>query len=142
MAPLLVQVVVTLVARLRLPWHDATRVGLAVMFMFTASAHFTNMKRDLAAMIPPPLTGALWLISITGVLEFAGAVGLLVPKVTRLAAWCLIAMLGAMFPANVYAAIHGVTLRGQPATALWLRTPLQVFWIAALWWSAIGSASV
>ena len=138
MAPLIVEIVVTLAARLRLPWHDAVRVGLAVMFVFTATAHFTSMKRDLAAMIPPPLTGALWLIYITGVFELAGAAGLLVPAVTRFAAWSLIAMLVALFPANAYAALNGVTLRGRPATALWLRTPLQLFWIAALWWSSIG----
>ena len=43
----------------------------------------------------------------------------------------------AFFPANVYAALSGVTLRGQPATALWLRTLMQIIWIAALWWSTI-----
>jgi uncharacterized membrane protein len=46
-------------------------------------------------------------------------------------------LLIALFPANVYAALNGVTLRGQPATAIWLRTPMQIIWIAALWWSTI-----
>ena len=139
MAPLLVQLIVTMIARVRLPWRDAARVGLALMFMFTAGSHFSTMKTDLAAMIPPPLTGAVWVIYITGVLELAGASGLLVPKIKRLAALCLIVMLLAMFPANVFAAVNGVTLRGQPATALWLRTPLQAFWIAMLGWSASRS---
>ena len=109
------------------------------MFMFTGASHFSSMKTDLAAMVPPPLTGALWVIYITGVLELAGAAGLLVPGINRLAALCLVVMLLAMFPANVFAAVNGVTLRGQPATALWLRTPLQAFWIAMLWWSASRS---
>ena len=117
---------------------DAVRVGLAIMFLFTSTAHFSSMKRDLAAMMPPPLTGAMWLIYLTGVFEIAGAIGLLVPRLIRPAAWALIAMLVAMFPANVYAALKGVTLRGRPATALWLRTPLQAFWIAALWWSSVA----
>ena len=137
MIPLLVEIAATLVARVWLPWPDAVRVGLAIMFLFTATAHFNSMKHDLAAMIPPPLTGAMWLIYLTGVLEVAGAVGLLIPRFVLPAAWALIAMLVAMFPANVRAALKGVTLRGRPATALWLRTPLQAFWIAALWWSSI-----
>src|SRR5437773_7383696 len=135
--PLLVEIAATLVARMWLPWPDAVRVGLAIMFMFTAASHFSSMKTDMAAMIPPPLTGALWLILLTGVLEFAGAIGLLLPRFIRPAAWSLIVMLVALFPANVYAALKGVTLRVRPATALWLRTPLQAFWIAALWWSSI-----
>jgi len=73
---------------------------------------------------------------VTGVFELAGAVGLLLPAVRRLAAWCLIALLVAMFPANVYAALRNITLRGRAATPLLVRTPLQIFWIAALWWSA------
>jgi len=136
--PLLVEIAATLVARVWLAWPDAVRVGLAIMFLFTSTAHFSSMKRDLAAMMPPPLTGAIWLIYLTGVFEIAGAIGLLVPRLIRPAAWALIAMLVAMFPANVYAALKGVTLRGRPATALWLRTPLQAFWIAALWWSSVA----
>ena len=118
-----------------MPWKDAARIGLAVMFMFTSASHFSNLKHDLAAMIPPPLTGAMWLIYVTGVLEFAGAVGLLTKRFRIAAAWALIALLVAMFPANVYAAIGGVTLGGKPATDLLFRTPLQLFWIAVLWWS-------
>jgi hypothetical protein len=72
-APLIVQAVATLVARVFLPWLDAVRASLVVMFLFTASAHFTRLRHDLAAMIPPPFTGAMWLIYLTGVLELAGA---------------------------------------------------------------------
>jgi uncharacterized membrane protein len=50
------------------------------MFLFTAASHFSSLKYDLAAMIPPPLTGALWMISLTGVLEALGAIGLLLPR--------------------------------------------------------------
>jgi uncharacterized membrane protein len=138
MAPLIVQIVATLLIRIKLPWRDAARVGLAVMFLFTASAHFAPMKEDLAAMIPPPFTGALWIIYVTGVLEAAGAVGLLVPRFRRPAAICLALLLIALFPANVYAALNGVTLRGASASSLWWRFPLQLFWLAVLWWSAIA----
>ena len=138
MAPLIVQLAVTAIARWFMPWKEAVRIGLAVMFMFTAGSHFSSLKYDLAAMIPPPLTGALWVIYVTGVLEFAGAVGLVTRPLRQPAAWGLIALLIGLFPANVYAAISGVALGGNPPTALILRAPLQAFWIAMLWWSATG----
>jgi uncharacterized membrane protein len=137
MAPLIVQILVTLVARIRFAWRDALRIGIAMMFFFTAAAHFASMKTQLAAMIPPPLTGALWVIYVTGVLEAAGAAGLLLKRTRRLAGIGLALLLIGMFPANVYAALAGVPLRGAAASALWWRAPLQMFWLAVLWWSAI-----
>jgi uncharacterized membrane protein len=136
MAPLIVQIVATLLARLRVPWRDAARLGLAVMFLFTAASHFSALKYDLAAMIPPPLSGALWVIYVTGVLEAAGAIGLLTRRWRIAAAWGLLALLVGMFPANVYAALTGVMLGGNPPSALWYRAPLQIFWIAVLAWSS------
>jgi uncharacterized membrane protein len=139
MAPLFVQIVSTLLARCFVGWKDAARTGLAVMFLFTAGSHFTSLKYDLAAMIPPPFTGALWVIHLSGLLEMAGAIGLLTTRLQRPAAWGLIALLVALFPANVYAALAGVTLGGAAATSLWLRTPLQLFWIAVLWKTSLAA---
>jgi uncharacterized membrane protein len=138
MAPLIVQIVSTLLARWFVAWRDAARIGLAVMFLFTGGSHFSSLKYDFAAMIPPPLTGALWLIYATGLLEIAGAIGLLTPKLRRPAAWGLAALLVALFPANVYAAFTGVTLGGAAATSLWLRAPLQLLWIAMLWKTSLA----
>src|SRR5688572_21691814 len=137
MAPLIVQIVATLLARARYRWPDAVRIGLAAMFMLTAASHFSPLKHDMAAMVPPPLTGALWVIYVTGLLELAGALGLLLRRWRTWAAWGLIALLVAMLPANIYAALNGVTLRGNPPSALWWRVPLQVLWIAMLWWAAL-----
>jgi hypothetical protein len=39
-----------------------------------------------------------------------------------------------MFCANVNAALHNVTLLGKPPTPLWLRTPMQIMFIALIWW--------
>jgi len=47
-----------------------------------------------------------------------------------------------LFPANIYAALGGVTLGGQPVTPLWIRGPLQLFWIVTLLWVARPSASL
>jgi uncharacterized membrane protein len=87
-------------------------------------------------MIPPPFTGALWLIYVTGLIEIAGAVGLLTRRFRRAAAWGVIALFVALFPPNVYAALAGVSLNSAAPTPLLIRTPLQLFWIAVTWWSA------
>jgi len=116
-------------------WHDSARCALAVMFAFTATAHFNKMKHDLAQMIPSYFPARLLLVYLTGIFELLGAAGLLVSKVKVLAGDCLIVLLTGMFLANVNAAKRGVTLRGKPATPLWLRTPMQVLFIALLWWS-------
>jgi uncharacterized membrane protein len=138
MTPLIVQVLATLLARIRFHWRDAARIGMAVLFLFTAVAHFTSIGHDMARMIPPPFTGAMWIVYLTGVLEALGAIGLLTKRFRRAAAICLIALLIAMFPANAYAAMTGVLLRGKPASALWWRTPLQLIWMATLWWSTVA----
>lgn len=116
-------------------WQDSARYALAVMFIFTATAHFNKMKHDLAQMIPPYFPRPLLLVYLTGVLELLGAAGLLLPEFRRLAGICLIALLVGMFTANINAARQGVTLRGKPPTPLWLRTPMQVLFVALLWWS-------
>jgi uncharacterized membrane protein len=116
-------------------WQDSARYALAVMFVFTATAHFNKMKHDLARMIPAYFPRPLLIVYMTGVLELFGAAGLMFPQFGRLAGICLIALLIAMFVANVNAAQKGVTLRGKPPTPLWLRTPMQGLFVALLWWS-------
>jgi uncharacterized membrane protein len=116
-------------------WQDSARYALVVMFVFTATAHFNNMKHDLARMIPAHFPHPLLIVYVTGFFELLGAVGLILPQFHRLAGICLIALLVGMFIANVNAAQRGVTVRGKPATPLWLRAPMQVLFIGLLWWS-------
>jgi uncharacterized membrane protein len=94
-------------------WQHSALYALAVMFVFTATAHFNKMKHDLAQMIPSSFPRPLLIVCITGVLELLGAEGLVLPQLRRLAGICLIALLVGMFIANVYAAQRGVTLRGK-----------------------------
>ena len=122
---------------MRITGRDAVRIGLAAMFLFTGANRFLGAGRAMAAMIPPPLTGAMWVIHGTGVLEIAGALGLLVIRSRRWAAWGLMALLVAMFPANVYSAVAGIPMGRYPPIPLWIRTPVQVLLIAGAWWSAI-----
>jgi uncharacterized membrane protein len=74
-------------------------------------------------------------VYITGVLELLGAAGLVLPEFRRLAGICLIALLIGMYIANINAAQKGITLRGKRPTPLWLRTPMQILFVALLWWS-------
>jgi len=113
-------------------WVPALRVGLALMFLLTGLAHFAPRRRaGLIAMVPPRLPRPDLLVTVTGVLELAGAAGLLLPATYRLAAAGLALLMLAMFPANVHAARHHVELAGKPATPLPLRTVLQVVFVVA-----------
>ncbi|MFZ0314155.1 MAG: DoxX family protein [Candidatus Korobacteraceae bacterium] len=115
-------------------WQSCARFALATMFLFTATAHFTSTRKDLIAMVPPAFPRPDLLVTITGILEAAGALGLLLAPTRPWAAWGLILLLLAMFPANVSAALRGVQLRGSAATPLWIRTPLQILFVAWAWW--------
>jgi uncharacterized membrane protein len=77
-------------------------------------------------------------IYFTGVCEILGAIGLLLPRARRLAGMALIVFFIAVLPANVHAARAGVTLRGEPATPLALRIPMQLLFIGLTWWSAVS----
>jgi uncharacterized membrane protein len=86
-------------------WPAAIAVGLALMFVMTGVAHFVpGMRRDMIAIVPPRLPKPALLVSVTGVLELLGAIGLLYPPTRVTAAACLFVLMLAMFPANVYAA--------------------------------------
>jgi len=115
-------------------WHDSVRYALALMFALTGVAHFNKMRHDLARMIPTFFPWPMSIIYMTGVFEFMGAAGLLIQRVRLLAGICLILLLAGMFTANINAALKGVTLDGRPATALWLRTPMQILFIGLIWW--------
>ena len=145
MAPLIVLASVTLLARLsgRLGvtslrgWGAATRVGLAVMFCFTAAAHFNTMRYDLVRMVPPFVPNPEFMVTFTGICEILGAIGLLLPHTRRVAAAALIVFLLAVLPANIHTAQSGVTLRGAPATPLIPRVALQILFMALIWWAGI-----
>jgi uncharacterized membrane protein len=147
MAPLIVLVVVTLVARLighvggarARDWAVSTRIGLAVMFCFTAAAHFSSMRADMVAMVPPFVPNPEFMVTFTGICEILGAIGLLVPRTRRLAAVGLILLLLSVLPANIYAAQAGVTLRGAQPTPMIPRVALQALFIGLVWWSGLSS---
>jgi uncharacterized membrane protein len=113
-------------------WNWCLRGGLAVMFLLTASAHRGKRRRDLIAMVPRVFPHPDFMVSATGVLEILGAVGLLIPAIAPVAAGCLALLLIGLFSANIRAARESLTIGGKPATALPLRTLLQLVFIAAV----------
>jgi uncharacterized membrane protein len=116
-------------------WQDSARYALATMFVFTGVGHFTKLRHDFARMVPRMFPSPMALVYITGVLELLGAAGLLLPKFRAVAGLCLIALLVAMFPANMRAAFNHMEVAGRAATPLWLRAPIQLLFIGLLLWS-------
>ena len=114
-------------------WVAAGRAALSTMLAFTGAAHFNSARSDLIAMVPPALPRPDLLVTLTGLAELAAAVLLLVPATRTLAASGLIVLFMAMLPANISAARRQLTLRGRPATALWLRLPMQLLFILWAW---------
>jgi uncharacterized membrane protein len=142
MAPLVVMVVVWGGSRIAgaAGWQPAAsitgslRFGLAALFLFTAISHFHPRTRsDLIRMVPPLLPVPGMLVTSTGLLELSGAIGLLLPGVTTAAAYGLMALLVALFPANVYAARSGLGVAGRQPMPLAWRAAVQMFWISSLW---------
>lgn len=113
-------------------WSMCLRGGLVAMFLLTASAHWGKRKPDLVRMVPEAFPRPDLIVTVTGVLELLGAVGLLIPFTAAAASACLAALLVAMFPANLHAARKNLTIGGKPATGLVLRTLLQIVFITAL----------
>jgi uncharacterized membrane protein len=116
-------------------WPADVRNGLAVMLLFSGSAHFTPMKEDLIRITPQWVPRPRAMVFFTGLCEIAGAIGLVIPATRRAAGAALILFFIAVLPANIHAARAGLTLRGRPATPLWLRLPMQILFIVLAWWS-------
>jgi uncharacterized membrane protein len=115
-----------------------SRAMLAAVFSFAGTLHFVR-PRPYEAIVPPPFPKRES-VAISGVAEIAGALAVLHPATRRAGRWWLIALLLAIFPANVYMAVSpekipGLDLRRLPRRLLWARLPLQP--LAMLWvWRA------
>ncbi len=108
-----------------------SRLLLAALFIAAGVNHFITPGPYLA-IVPPALPAPATLVFISGVAEIAGGLGILWQPTRKAAAIGLIALLVAVFPANIYAATHGMQIGGYvvPAWLLWLRLPLQPLLIA------------
>jgi uncharacterized membrane protein len=111
------------------------RVLLAI-FMITAGTLHWVTPDPFVKIVPSFLPYPLALVYISGVFEILGGVGLLVPPVSQAAAWGLIALFIAVFPANINMAVNRIQMDGIPDSDLlrWGRLPLQAVLIAWAWW--------
>jgi len=116
----------------------AQRVALvlaAILFMGAGALHFLKTNTYVKIM-PPAIPWHRPLVLLSGFFEMLGGAALLVPAIRRAAAWGLVALLLAVFPANIYMAFHPVEAGAAavPAALLWLRLPVQFLLIAWILW--------
>ncbi len=107
----------------------AAMIGIGVL-------HFVRPK-PFVRIVPKYLPAPLALVYISGLFEILGGIGLLIPETRAWAAWGLIALYVAVFPANVYMLTDNVSLDPRkpiPRWALWLRLPFQLVFIAWAYW--------
>jgi len=113
------------------------RVVLALLMVAIGVVHFVA-PAGFVKIVPKALPEPELLVYVSGFFEIAGGVGLLVPKVQRAAAWGLVALYVAVFPANINMAVNNIQVGGVviPEAALWLRLPFQAVLIAVAVWLA------
>ncbi len=113
---------------------------VAAFFCFAGVGHFTNTEFFLA-IVPPYLPAPLALVYISGVAEILGGLGVLHPASRRRAGFCLLALLFAVFPANLHMALNPAQFSDITTTALYGRLPLQFVFAAVVWWAACSPGS-
>ena len=112
------------------------RWPVALLFIAAGTMHFV-VPTLYARVVPPYLPWPGALVAVSGLAEIAGGLGVLFPLTRSWATWGLIALLIAVFPANVYMAQEGIM---GPPWALWARLPLQALLIWWVWWVGQSSA--
>jgi uncharacterized membrane protein len=107
---------------------------LGLLFVLAGINHF--LRPDFYVRIMPPyLPWHLELVYVSGLFEVLLGVLLLIPKTSSLAAWGLIALLIAVFPANIHMALNTSLYPTIDPLLLWLRLPLQGVLVAWAYWS-------
>lgn len=122
----------TLMQKLRAP----LRMTLAAAMVGVGVLHFVNPE-PFMRIVPPALGDARLLVYVSGVFEVLGGLGLLLERTRRAAAWGLILLYLAVFPANIYMALEGIQIdpaNPLPSWAAWARLPFQAVFIAWAYW--------
>lgn len=108
------------------------RILLAVFFCAAGAMHFIRPELYLKIM-PPFIPFPLAMIYISGFFEILLGAMVLPARTRRLAGWGLIALLTAVFPANIYAAFHPEIIPSLPVWVFWARLPFQAVFMVWVW---------
>lgn len=114
---------------------EILRGFLAVSIIVVGITHFVRPEQ-YARIVPPQLPYPIEWVYISGFFEILGGIGLLIPFVSVAAAWGLIALFIAVFPANINMTLNNIPIDGIPhnQTLYWARLPFQAVLIAWAWW--------
>jgi uncharacterized membrane protein len=109
-----------------------SRLFLALFFILVGAMHFLKPEFYLRIM-PPQIPFPLGMVYLSGAVEMLLGALVISQKTRRAAGWGLIALLIAVFPANIYLALHPEIFPGIPVWAYWARLPLQAVFIFWVW---------
>jgi len=122
---------------LQLPQRTSQRIALlalSLLFVVAGINHFVSTAFYLSIM-PGYLPAHLELVYLSGMLEVMGGVAVLIPKARAPAGWMLIALLIAVFPANLHMALNPTSFADIHPLALYIRLPLQGLLIGWAYWA-------
>ena len=108
------------------------RAGLSVFFAFTGVGHFLKTQ-EMSLMLGEIIPNPQLVVQVTGGLEVLAAVGIWLPRWRQVTGYCLVGMMVAFLPINVFAAINQVPFGGHELGPVYLlvRVPFQIF---VIWW--------
>jgi len=124
----------------------AGRIAMAAMLILTSIGHFV-FNKGMSMMLPDFIPYKAEVIYLTGVLELLASIGLLVPKLQTITGCLLILFFIMILPFNIYAAMNHIDLQkatydGKGPGYLWYRIPMQFFYIAWVYFSAVKNKPV
>ncbi|MGH7893897.1 MAG: DoxX family protein [Candidatus Binatia bacterium] len=112
---------------------------MGVLYVVAGITHFTN-PGFFRQIVPPMLPAPALLVVVSGIAEISLGLLVMLPATRRFAAWGLVALLIAVYPANIYMAVSNLQLvdppawMGQPTPlGLWLRLPVQFLLMYWAW---------
>jgi uncharacterized membrane protein len=127
----LITFIYNIFSTLQLPvsfWRKLVLFGLAYFFIYFGVDHFINPNFYLSIM-PPAFPLHSEAVYISGFFEILGGICVLVPHLRKTAGWGLVALLIAVYPANIYMAISPEAFPDLPISLLYGRLPLQFIFI-------------
>ncbi|MGD8340677.1 MAG: hypothetical protein PVH89_07830 [Gammaproteobacteria bacterium] len=113
-------------------------IGLSIAFVFFGAGHFVQTQ-PMTEMLPPWIPYRVAIIYLTGIFEWALAVGLLFPRTRRASGYACISILVLFFPANIYAAVNSIGMGGHLWGPMYLliRGPLQILLVGWAYWFTV-----